>query len=310
MIKLGRYLVALAVTVTALGQGSKTTEQPPSRQILTSDGVNLYVTVRGQGTSCLYIHGGQGSGSYWMEKFSGAMLERHFQMIYLDQRGSCRSSSPRNKDYSMDRIVRDFEEVRAALGITHWITLGHSFAGLLQMGYAQRYPEIIKGMIMLNCTLDLRGNSQESIPKACELLGIAERAAFLDESTPLPERISKLYGELRKKNLWWKMGYASFENFQLMNETFKEIPTFNHEFERIRLPEEYLTNFKPATDGLRMPVLYYYGKTDWMVGPNCAKGVNFPNMLLWASDVGHVPSLENPADLEKAIAQYQRNYGF
>ena len=71
MIKLGRYLVALAVTVTALGQGSKTTEPPPSRQILTSDGVNLYVTVRGQGTSCLYIHGGQGSEVIGWRNFRG-----------------------------------------------------------------------------------------------------------------------------------------------------------------------------------------------------------------------------------------------
>ncbi|HWR51096.1 MAG TPA: alpha/beta fold hydrolase, partial [Bryobacteraceae bacterium] len=119
------------------------------RHIKTSDGVDLFVTVRGHGTPCLYLHGGPGSGSHWLEKFSGEMLERNFQMIYLDQRGTSRSTSPPNGDYSMDRMVRDFEEVRVALGIHQWLTLGHSFGGILQVGYAQRHPEVVQGLLMI-----------------------------------------------------------------------------------------------------------------------------------------------------------------
>ena len=85
-----------------------------------------------------------------MEKFSGTMLEQRFRMLYLDQRGSGHSTSPRDGNYSMDRMIQDFEEVRTALGIQEWITLGYSFGGILQMGYAQRQPQVIKGMIMLN----------------------------------------------------------------------------------------------------------------------------------------------------------------
>jgi len=62
--------------------------------IMTSDSVSLYVNVKGSGTPCLYLHGGPGSGSYWLEKFFGEYLEQHFQMIYLDQRGVGRSTSP------------------------------------------------------------------------------------------------------------------------------------------------------------------------------------------------------------------------
>ena len=53
-------------------------------------------------------------------------------MIYLDQRGCGRSTSPKDNNYSMDRMVNDFEEVRKYLGIDKWITLGHSFGGLLR----------------------------------------------------------------------------------------------------------------------------------------------------------------------------------
>ncbi len=55
-------------------------------------------------------------------------------MIYLDQRGVCWSSSLKDGNYSMDRMIQDFEEVRETLGIKEWFTLGHSFGGILQIG--------------------------------------------------------------------------------------------------------------------------------------------------------------------------------
>ena len=77
-------------------------------------------------------------------------------MVYLDQRGVGRSSSPKDGDYSMDRMVKDFEEVRTALGIPQWVTMGHSpWGAVMQMGYAKCHPEIVKGMIMLSCGYNL-----------------------------------------------------------------------------------------------------------------------------------------------------------
>ncbi|HEY1007460.1 MAG TPA: alpha/beta hydrolase, partial [Sphingobacteriaceae bacterium] len=97
------------------------------RKVRTSDGVDLFLEVKGQGLPCLYVHGGPGSGAYWLEEFSGPMLEEKFRMIYLDQRGVSRSGSPANKDFSLERMLKDFEEVRQALGIKKWIVMGHSF---------------------------------------------------------------------------------------------------------------------------------------------------------------------------------------
>ncbi len=144
---------------------SESSRSLSGRRIRTSDGVALYVTVKGQGTGpeywpCLYLHGGPGSGSYWMAKFSGEMLEWHFRTVYLDQRGVARSTSPADGNYSMDRMVADFEEVRVALGIERWLTLGHSFGGILQMGYVLRHPEAIRGMMGQSTGPQLRPEPQ------------------------------------------------------------------------------------------------------------------------------------------------------
>lgn len=57
-----------------------------------------------------------------MEKLYGENLENYFTMIYLDQRGSGRSGSAANSDYSLNRMARDFEEVRQPLKIDSLIT--------------------------------------------------------------------------------------------------------------------------------------------------------------------------------------------
>lgn len=281
------------------------------RKIRTSDGVDLYINVRGTGTPCLYIHGGPGSGSYWLEKFSGDLLEKHFQMIYLDQRGVCRSTSPADSNYSMDRMVKDFEEVRQALGIKQWLTLGHSFGGILQMGYAERHPESIKGMLMICCGLNMKEAMHEMVPKACEILGKDVRS-YTDQSLAPEEkmkRIQSLYGELREKDLFWKMGYADRKSFEMMNASFDDIPTWNKDFENIAMSyDDYMADYKEKTVSVKMPVLFFHGSTDFMVGPNHYKGVKFPNVLLWESKVGHIPFIENKPDLEKAIICFEGKF--
>jgi proline iminopeptidase len=282
------------------------------RQVLTSDSVELHLKVKGHGTPCLYVHGGPGSGSFWLEKFFGDYLEQNFQMIYLDQRGVGRSASPKNQNYSIDRMNKDFEEVRQALGIKKWITLGHSFGGILQMDYYEQYPTKILGMIMINCSLSLAESLCKSwIPKAAELT----ESKYLPPLTNSPDSILSslmdLSEKLNTRGIKWKMAYSSPENEKLMDSTFNEIKNWNNDFSSVALTiKDYWKNYKKSTSSVRIPVLFFYGRTDWLVGPEHYKGIKFPKMILWGSNVGHMPFLENKIDLEKAIDTYTAKYNF
>lgn len=284
--------------------------QAQVKHIKTSDGVDLYVTAKGNGTPCLYLHGGPGSGSYWLQKFAGDSLEKHFQMIYLDQRGVGRSSSPEDKNYSMDRMVKDFEEVREGLGIKQWITMGHSFGGILQMGYVMRCPQAIEGMIMINCVLNMKESYEKSWSiKACEFLGISNPQYFKDATIPVTSRWDSLISALNRKDLMWKMGYSDRKNMEIMNETFAEIPDWNWDFGNNAMNvKDYWADFLKETCNVKIPVLFFYGKNDWMVGPEHYRGVKFPDMMLWGSDAGHMPFLENKDDMMQAISSYRQKY--
>ncbi len=278
--------------------------------VTTSDGVDLYVEVTGEGTPCLYLHGGPGAASDWMRKLSDGLLEKHFRMVYLDQRGAGRSTSPENGDYSMDRMVADFEEVREALGINEWLTMGHSFGGILQMGYVKRHPDVIKGMIMLSCSLDLNESLESSwIPRAVELLEIADPAPYYDQSVPRLERLMPLIRQMQEKDIFWKFAYASKKSEAVMDTTNEGVAKRNHDLQAAAMGcKDYQEDFRPATAEVTVPVLFFYGRNDWMVGPEHYKGVSFPEMMLYGSDVGHFAIIDNRTDLDKAITAYRAKY--
>lgn len=278
--------------------------------ITTTDGVDLYIKVAGSGSPLLYLHGGPGSGSYWFEQLTGEFLEKHFTVVYLDQRGVGRSTSPANGDYSLDRMALDFEEVRKALEFENWLTMGHSFGGILQMGYAERYPAAISGMIMINCTIDLNGSACQSwIPKAAELIG--ESYTCVGDTVPLPQRMNEFGGKLRDKGLFWKMGSDKPGTFPKLDEITSRLPAFNSDQgNHIMNYPEYWKNFKPLTARMSMPVLYFYGTNDFMVGPKHFEEMKFPNLMLWENNGGHIPFIEDKTDLEKAILAYAEKYQF
>src|ERR1700748_700947 len=89
------------------------TGQDKSFYFTTSDGVKLYVHTAGKGKPCLFVHGGPGLTSYIFEATPAAkMIEQKVHMVYFDQRGSGRSSSAKDSNYSMKRMERDIEELR------------------------------------------------------------------------------------------------------------------------------------------------------------------------------------------------------
>ncbi|MGD8426647.1 MAG: alpha/beta hydrolase [Balneolaceae bacterium] len=276
-------------------------------RITVSDGTELFVEVRGEGIPCLYIHGGPGVGSYWMEKLYGDVLEKHFKMIYLDQRGSGRSASAQNENYSPERIAKDFEEIRKALGIEAWVTFSHSFGGLLQMEHARLYPNTIRGMMLVESTINLKESIEGMINYSLDFLDIQgdARQPYLDKSKDALDRLIPLFGKLRERGEFWKIHYGDPQNYEIMDSVMAEVPNPNKEFGRRALGiGDYYKNYKPLTAEMTMPVLLYYGKRDYSVGPEHYKDMLFPHAMVRTWEGGHVPFMEGKKELDNAIAEW------
>lgn len=277
------------------------------RKIRTSDGVDLFVNVKGRGLPCLYIHGGPGSGAYWLEKFSGPMLEERFRMVYLDQRGVSRSGSPANQDFSLERMLKDFEEVRQALGIPKWIVLGHSFGAGMQTAYAGKYPNAVAGMIMLNGTVNIAESLKSTFAYTRERVTPEQYKELLATDGPLMNRMSAAMQLLGKDS--YRLFYRDKASSDSMDRVMQEVSGWNYDFGgNVNRYPEYFQDFSPVTETIRVPVLVFSGKSDYAIGPDHYKLIRFPEQMLFRADVGHLPFLEAPGALKSAIDAYLSKY--
>ncbi|WP_303311815.1 alpha/beta fold hydrolase [Hymenobacter sp. BT730] len=274
--------------------------------VTTSDGVALYVRVAGKGTPCVFVHGGPGAGSYGFEKLAGQPLEEKLQMIYVDQRGSGRSASHTKLNYSLERQVEDLEEIRQQLHLEKWVVMAHSFGGIIATAYAQKYPQHVQALILVNSILNLPAAMESTTAYGYNLLPAATRPP-LDAAAPLPQRYFMVSAMLQQQKLYNQLQYASDSTAARVNRVMKG-QTSNRDFaaNMFKAPGRYVQDFTPATASLTMPVLVLTGQRDYMTGPEHYKSFQFPQQRVVILPGRHTPFLDNPKEFNQAVQGFVR----
>ena len=257
--------------------------------ITTSDSVRLFVKRSGTGYPLLFIHGGPGSNSFYFEKEGGDVFSNIVQVVYLDQRGCGRSDSAMNGDYSLGRVVRDFDEVRQRLGYKQWMVMAHSFGGILATEYACNYLSTIKAMVYLNCTVNLPATAASGLSKGVELLGNKpdDVKYFMNDSIPVLKRWGEIFGRLNEKHLVYKLMFDRGESKEC-EDSLMALPFLKYVYARRlwRYPE-YFADFSLKTPKITVPVLVISGTRDYTIGVDHYELMHFPKMEIKFVAGGH-----------------------
>ncbi len=272
----------------------------------TSDGVPLAYTIAGTGIPALFVHGGPGSGSEAVETLAGATLEKRFRVVYLDQRGSGRSGSDPKKNYALERVVQDMDELRASLKIEKWVLMSHSFGGIIATAYARKYPERVSGMVLMNSILSLPASMESTATHGYALLPANARPP-MDPAAPLPQRFGMVMGMLGQARLTGKLMYADDATEARIAAAMKGRPA-NRDFASTLFASgaiaNYLEDMAPATASLSMPVLVISGKEDHVTGAEHYKSFRFPRQQTVLVPGRHFSMLEQPLDVGQALERY------
>ncbi|BDQ32535.1 alpha/beta fold hydrolase [Pseudodesulfovibrio portus] len=103
--------------------------------VQTTDGVRLWVNVRGTGRPVIMVHGWTMSSLFWRRQ---DVLSDTFQVVTLDLRGHGRSqTTPRG--HTVPRYATDVREVISALRLKNALLLGWSMGGSVVLEYWQQY---------------------------------------------------------------------------------------------------------------------------------------------------------------------------
>jgi proline iminopeptidase len=277
-----------------------------SLYITTSDSTKIFVRIAGKGKPVLFIHGGPGSTAYYFEQEGGTVFEKDVQMIYMDQRGCGRSSFASNGDYSLDRVVKDFDEVRKALGYSSWTIMPHSFGGILATNYALQYPGTINKMVFLNCTVDINHSAKSGIEKTIEILDLkgSDKDYLLSDTVSLLQRWGNAFWHLRNRDMVYKVMFDKKESYKL-DSTLMNQPFLKYEFnQRIWGYPEYFRSYAEQTSIINIPVLVISGTRDYTIGTEHPSIMKFPDMRVRYVEGGHALYLENNKEMYKAISPF------
>ena len=104
----------------------------------------------------LTVHGGPGFGHEYFECFEDFLPQAGIEFYYYDQLDGHYSDQPNDEAlWSVERFTDEIEEVRKALGLTHFYLYGQSWGGMLAIEYALKYATNLKGVVVSNMTASI-----------------------------------------------------------------------------------------------------------------------------------------------------------
>lgn len=268
--------------------------------VVTDDNVKLFTKKSGNGPLCIFIHGGPGAWSASFENLGGSNLENHLTLVYYDQRGSGRSEDARDDNYSLERMLKDIDQIRIKFNADQVYLLGHSFGGILATNYAHAYPSHTRGVILANCTLDLKYSIRNQINYMNTLLN----TNYTSTDATLLATLVNVRSELDKKGLVYKLLSDNQKNITLLH-TIDQKNKSNFTFAKKAFNTDYyLKDYTAITSDINTPVLVITGAKDHAIGEEHYKSFRFPNQTVAKINGGHILYYEENKKFVHSIAEF------
>lgn len=115
----------------------------------TVNGAKIWTVSFGKGDPLFLIPGGPGGAHPGLRSFDS--LSNTCTLVYFDPFGRGKSDTAKvATEYSLARDIEDLEGLRKAMGFDKINVLGHSYGGVVAQGYAVKYPQHVKHLILAN----------------------------------------------------------------------------------------------------------------------------------------------------------------
>lgn len=162
--------------------------------------MELHYRKLGEGQPFVVLHGLFGSSDNWQTH--AKRLAEYFEVYLVDQRNH--GHSPWSEEFTYELLAEDLKELIDKEGLEEIILLGHSMGGKTAMRFAQKYPELVKKLIIVDMGVKGYPMHHGSILEGLNTIDLSvhkTRGAAQKALTPFVENESTR--QFLLKNLYW-----------------------------------------------------------------------------------------------------------
>lgn len=156
----------------------------------------------GEGKQTLVIlHGLFGSLDNW--KTPGKILAEKRRVITVDQRNHGRSFW--SEDFNYDLLAEDLKILIDELGLEHFQLMGHSMGGKTALRFAQKYPEHLNQLIIVDMGIKEYPMHHDVILEGLNAMDLDQISSRGEAEEALSKYLDNLgVRQFLLKNLYWK----------------------------------------------------------------------------------------------------------
>jgi pimeloyl-ACP methyl ester carboxylesterase len=298
-----------------------------SMEYATIGGMRQRLWFRGQDRNApalILLHAGPGVSEAALFRHFNADLERHFLVVYWEQRGAGRSFAADIPPQSMTitQFLRDLDEVvqlvRGRFDKDRVVLVGHSWGTVLGTLYAHDHPEKIAAYVGVGQIADLEESARLSYEYAlaqAEQRGDGAAARDLRAIGPRPSSADAMLALLG----WVERFGGSFHGDLSMGDLIRTVimsdetnladlwrlrqgSRFSMEHLWPELSQLSLTGYR----SFAVPIFFLLGRHDWQMPATVAARyfdrIDAPcKRLVWFEHSGHYPPFEEPRKFERVL---------
>lgn len=162
--------------------------------------MKLHYRILGEGEPLVILHGLFGYSDNWQTH--AKKLADYFKVILVDQRNH--GHSEWSEEFSYDLMADDLHELLQDEGIEEFLLLGHSMGGKTAMRFAQKYPDRIQKLIVVDIGVKTYPSHHDAILKGLHSVDLSTmNSRSQAEEAMMPFIPSFGVRQFLLKNLYW-----------------------------------------------------------------------------------------------------------
>ncbi|WP_375583931.1 alpha/beta fold hydrolase [Cyclobacterium xiamenense] len=268
------------------------------------DGSTLEYTIEGEGIPCLVI----GSSIYYPRTFSDT-LRQHLKMYFVDMKWFAKGYAKEDlNQVTIETIVEDIEQIRAAVGLEKPLIMGHSIHGTMATEYVKKHGDKVSGLIVIGSPAEWGNATYQEKAAAIWETASPKRKALQEKNWGQTKEFDRLTGQkeavARYNNMAPQYWYdPEYDAGWLWKDMTVHSEVTQHIFTRVFLDYHM---FDPPVP-ISVPVFVGLGKYDYVIpytlwSPSYESIPDFKLIIFEKS--GHTPQLEEPEAFSAALIDW------